>query len=333
MRGNVRGIVEVGTLVVLALAGACTAPICQPGSTQPCVCPDARGAQSCASDGRSWQPCVCLDGSRSKAPSTPAGDLGKFERGQTTQADSRGPDVAVALSESGEPKAPVAADPATPGVRATTLPKVIVLKLSGPFRSQVAAYANVVAKHQDCLGLESDVSDQMVHSDHFERAKATVELAERVPGLVVLPVLCDPGRGTEIAILLTYRDASDRVWVWPTLFEPYWYTRNAVTFEFEKPKYDTGAGVWTLSWSEEETNAPYEDCAVGRGECDATKTYTRNLALVREHAQGPQARVVPVSVVTERENTKNQKKSRSKESWNAVVEQAGVRIDGVLQPW
>ncbi len=126
---------------------------------------------------------------------------------------------------------------------------------------------------------------------------------------------------------------SPGVWVWPSLFEPYWYTRNAVTYEFESPKYEAGAGVWTLSWSEEETNVPYEDCAVGTGECDATKRLTRNLAIVPEHASGPQAHVVPVSTVTDRENIHDQKKSRRTESWDVVVEKAGLRIDGARQSW
>ncbi len=110
----------------------------------------------------------------------------------------------VTPAESGRQKAPGAATPR---------PQVTVLRLSGPFQSQVAAHANVVAKNQGCVGLDSDVLDQMVDPKHFERAKATVKMAEVLPGLVVLPVLCDPDRGMEVALLPTYRDASGRVWV------------------------------------------------------------------------------------------------------------------------
>jgi hypothetical protein len=36
-------------------------PVCDPGQTQPCVCPEGEGAQSCNGEGTDWEPCVCVE--------------------------------------------------------------------------------------------------------------------------------------------------------------------------------------------------------------------------------------------------------------------------------
>ena len=207
------------------------------------------------------------------------------------------------------------------------------MQLVGPFASQATAYAKIVTQHKDCIGLDRSASEAFVEASQFKKVKATVELAEQAFGLLVLPMLCDPGRGVEVAYLPTYRAAGGQVWAWPTLFEPYWYTRNSEAYAFEKPAYNQEFAAWTLLWREESTSVPYDDCAAGQGECDATKVVARTLAIVRERAQKVEARVVKVSAATEREDVKTRKKGKSTESWDVAVGTAGISIDGQAVGW
>lgn len=281
-----------------------------------CVCPGAQGAQTCAPDGRSWLPCSC-------SASASGSSGGAVQGADSAAARHEGSGSAVAPKQTVRTELPA-------DVGALDAQRVTFV---GPFASQRDAYLRAVAKHSECLG--TDAGDSLVPPDDakYGEAMRRLQAAEAGEGLQVLAVLCDPGRGLEVAYLPTFVDDERRVWAWPTIQQPFWYTRQSLQYEVGKPAYNSSHAFWQLPWSEIQVQVPYDDCAAVNGGCEATTTTTRQIIFAVHRGGPPKALVATVASNKEGKDVKSGQKSTAKVSRKVEAEQAGVRIDGQLVAW
>lgn len=219
-----------------------------------------------------------------------------------------------------------------------------MLQFKGPFPSFDAAYADALGDDdKQCMSSVSikdadkyiDDGLNFISAESATKAKQAWSAARQADGrgrLHNVGVLCDPGRGYQLAYVPVFITESGQAWALPP-FASWWFTRNAEYFTFDTQPTQQPKGTWGLSFKHERISVPYQDCMESGGDCESLFEESSKVLFVKLVDGSPKARVVTTSRRSQWEHIITEKKRSASHRWAVTAEPTGLRIDGKLWLW